>query len=121
MVLGAGRKIRTRTLMEKCGWLYFRELIDYHSLLQMYKVINIGKPSNLRQQLNILPNKRIEIFPARLKISRRSYKWRTISVWNELPDYLLNLDKISMFKKGLRRHLIEGRTVVVQRRPPEPD
>ena len=121
MILGANRKVRTRTLMEKCGWLYFRELIDYHSLIQMFKLVNIGKPTNLRKQLNILQDKKIEIFPSRLKISRSSFKWRTSIIWNDLPDCLLNMEKISTFKKSLRRHLIEGCADVILRRPPEPD
>ena len=121
MVLGANRKIRTRALMERCGWLYFRELVDYHSLIQMFKIINIGKPANLRKKFTILQDKRIETIPARLKISRSSFKWRTSRLWNDLPDNLLNLDKLSAFKKQLKKHIIEVRAPVILRRAPDPD
>ena len=121
MVLGANRRIRTRSLMEKCGWLYFRELVDYHSLIQMFKLVNVGKPTNLRRQLIIRQNNTIEIFPARLKISRSSFKWRTSTLWNDLPDYLRNMDKISTFKKSLKSFIIEGRADVIPRRQIEQD
>ena len=121
MVLGANRKTRTRALMERCGWLYFREMVDYHSLIQMFKTINIGKPVNLRKKLTILQDKRIELIPTRLKISRSSFKWRTSRIWNDLPDHILNLDKLSAFKKQLKKHIIDERAPVIQRRAPEPD
>ena len=51
MVLGVGRRIRTRALMIGCRWLYFRELVDYHSMVQMFKLVNIGTPTNLRNKI----------------------------------------------------------------------
>ena len=69
MVLGLGRKTRSRTLMEGCGWLYFSELVIYHSAVQMYKLVHLGTPVNLRNKLIILPDKRVDITPGRLKIS----------------------------------------------------
>ena len=121
MVLGASRKTRTRSLMERCGWLYFSELVNFHSLVLMYKIINIGTPENLRNNLTLSPDKRIVFSPGCLKISRDAFKLRTSQAWNELPDYLLELDKISTFKKGLKRLIIERRLDVVPRRPPVPD
>ena len=110
MVLGASRKTRTRTLMERCGWFYFSELVRFHSLILMYKIVNIGTPENLRNKLTLSPDKRIVFSPGRLKISRDAFKLRTSQAWNELPDYLLELDKISTFKKGLKRFIIESQT-----------
>ena len=75
MVLGVGRKTRTRALMTGCGWMYFCELVDYHSMVQMFKLVNIGLPVNLRNKLEILPNKKIVIPPARLRISSKSFRW----------------------------------------------
>ena len=121
MVLGVSRRTRTRALMVGCGWLYFRELVDYHSLVQMFKLVNIGTPENLRNKLKILPNKKIEITPARLKIASKSFRWRTTKVWNDLPDNILNIVKLSIFKKVLRRFMIDSRADVAQRRPPDPD
>ena len=121
MVLGSSRRVRTRTLMENCGWLYFRELVNYHSIVQMFKIVNIGTPVNLRNKINIRPDKRIDFTPGRLKISRDSFKWRTSTAWNELSDFLLEIDKLSTFKKALRKYIVENRAEGVPRCPPERD
>ena len=118
MVLGRSRKTRTRTLIEGCQWLYFRELVLFHSIVQMYKIVHIGSPATIRKKLTILPDKRIEIVPGRLKITRDSFKWRMSIAWNDLPDFLLDIQKISIFKRALRKYIIENRVEVTQRRPP---
>ena len=121
VVLGKSRKTRTRALMEGCQWLYFNELVLYHSLLLMYKIIHIGKPANMRNKLTILPNMRVQIEPGRLKISRTSFKWRTAEAWNDLPDHLLEISKISSFKKSLKKFITDNRKDVTPRRPPDLD
>ena len=115
------RKTRTRTLMEGCKWLYFEELVKFHSLVQMYKIINFEKPTHLWKKLTIEQDKRIKIQPGRLRISRDSFRWRTSREWNELPDDLLEVNKLSVFKKTLKRYIIDMRPDVVQRRPPDLD
>ena len=50
MVLGCSRKTRTRKLMEGCNWLYFRELVSHHSLIQLYKIVNYNKPRGNSEQ-----------------------------------------------------------------------
>ena len=120
-VLGVSRKTHTRALMEGCGWLYFRELVHYHSLVQMFKIINMGTLVNIKNKLSILPDKKVDLAPARLKISARSFRWRTTSGWNDLPEYLRCSEKLSCFKKELKRFIIEGRVAVAPRRPPDID
>ena len=121
MVLDASQKVRTRALMERCRWLYFTELVHFHSLVLFFKIINTGKPENLRNILTLSPDKRIDLIPGRLRICRDAFKLRTSHAWNELPDYLLELDKISTFKKGLKKFIIESRLDVAPRRPPDLD
>ena len=38
-VLGAGRRTSTKYLMESIGWLEVKELIVYHTLCSMWKLI----------------------------------------------------------------------------------
>ena len=120
-VLGVSRKVRTRALMEGCSWLYFRELVHFHSQVQMFKMINMGTPVNIKNKLNISTDKKIVISTARLKISARSFRWRTTQGWNELPDHLRLCDKLSSFKKELKRHIIDSRAIVPPRRLPDWD
>ena len=73
MVLGLGRKTRTRSLMLGCNWLYFKELVLYHSAIQMFKIINFNTPVNLRKKLTISRDRRVNTTPARLKILRENF------------------------------------------------
>ena len=41
VVLKKSRRTRTRNLMTDCGWLYFRELVTYHSLVQLFKIVKL--------------------------------------------------------------------------------
>ena len=77
MVLGRNRRTRTWTLMTGCGWLYFKELVSYHSAVQMFKIINFDTPVNLRNKLTVTQDRRVLITPGRVKISRDSFRWRT--------------------------------------------
>ena len=87
----------------------------------MYKLVHIGSPVNLRNKLTISPENRINILPGRIKISRQSFRWRTALAWNDLSDGLINMDKLSCFKKQLRRQIIDNRANVAQRRLIQPD
>ena len=121
MVLGANRRTRTRDLMIRCGWLYYKELVKFHSLVMMHKTVNIGSPHNLRSKLDIQPDKTIVSNPACLKITARSYRWRATQDWNDLPSHIRTLDKLSLFKSTLRKHILVSRPPVTPRRPPDPD
>ena len=116
IVLGKGRRTRTRTLMEGCRWLYMSELIDYHTSVQMFKIIFLNKPENLRNKLVIDPSNRIQISEGRLLLSRKSFHWRASCTWNKLPEFVISAGKLSSFKKRLKKHLIDSRPEVIPRR-----
>ena len=108
IVLMKGRRTRTHALMEGCRWLYMSELIDFHTSVQMFKIIYMNKPENLRNKLVVDPMNRIQIADGCLQMSRRSFHWRATSTWNNLPDFVINADKLSSFKKHLKKHIIES-------------
>ena len=115
MVLDKGRRTRTRELMTGCNWLYIKELIKFHSAVQVYKIINFEKPRNLRNKFTLDADNRISAPVGRLKMVRQSFRWRVTETWNSLPDTLINTPKLSIFKKTLKKHLIESRTEIVPR------
>ena len=121
MILGLPRKTRTRTLMIGCHWLYFRELVVFHSLVQMFKIVNLGTPVNLRRTLTIDNDKKISTSNGRLRIVKNSFRWRTVCNWNSLPAHLILSVNLSSFKRNLRTFLIESRAEVVPRKPPDRD
>ena len=87
----------------------------------MFKIIKFNTPVNLRNKLTFSQDGRIQLVPGRLKISRDSFRWRTVCEWNVLPEYLISAVKVSIFKKLLRKHIIDGRLDIIARRPPERD
>ena len=121
MILNKNRRTRTRTLMTGCGWLYMSELVKFHSSVQVYKVIHFNKPVNLRNKFNVDQNGRIVITPGCLKITRTLFRWRAAQTWNDLSDFVIGAEKLSIFKKRLRSYLLEQREVVRPRRPPDLD
>ena len=52
-ICGVERRTNTVTLMERCNWLSFRELTKYHSLIQLWKLVKLGKPENLAKKVSI--------------------------------------------------------------------
>ena len=120
-VLNKNRRTRTRVLMEGCGWLYLSELIKFHSSVQMFKIVFMNKPESLRRKLIIDNENRVTTTPGRLKIARDSFRLRATQTWNELPDVVIAADKLSKFKKLLRKHLTDLRPAVTPRRQIEMD
>ena len=97
------------------------KLVCFHSTVQMHKIVHLGTPANLRNEITILQDKKIKTIPGRLKIVRDSYRWRTVRAWNDLPSHLTDITKLPLFKKHLKKHIIEGRADVTVRRPPDLD
>ena len=110
-ITGADRRTRTSKLMESCNWLSAKELIDYHSLVSMWRVVSLGIPAQIREHLAITEDRLISTRPARLKIVRRSFKHRTIPIWNKLPEDIRSINSISIFKKRTKRWIVECREV----------
>ena len=45
-VLGVGKKIKIRELMEGCGWLYISEMDKLYTLIALWRIIRQNKPQN---------------------------------------------------------------------------
>ena len=124
MVLNRNRRTRTRSLMEGCGWLYFSELVRYHSLVTSFKIINFKSPAKLRGKFDLShfeQDHMVSTTHRRIKISRYLYRWRVGHDWNSLPPHVREEDSIRIFKKTLRAHILDGRADITIRRPPDLD
>ena len=76
-----------------CNWLYWRELVNFHSAVTMFKIVNTGLPANICNKLTVLPDRKVHTTVARLKIVKSSFRWRTVEFWNNLPQDIINMDK----------------------------
>ena len=95
----------TKVLMMECGWLTVRQLMVYHSLIQVHKTIKHKTPSYLYErvtsQLSLLETRshyyyntrqeamgvlrRIPEAEARLNLADRSWCWRAAKSYHSLP------------------------------------
>ena len=115
-VTKAHRRTRTSDLMRMCGWLCLSDMILFQSMLQLWKILKWKTPIALHKEYVIGNDWSISTSIPRLQLTAASYKWRVVAPWNDLPQRLRNLDKISIFKKQLRKEITEKRQETVQRR-----
>ena len=109
-VMGKPRRTSTYKLMTSCNWMYVCELVNYHSMIMMWNVVNRNTPLHLRMNIDIDENCRLSTGPARLQTTLTSYRWRSIPMWNELDDDLKFNRSLPAFKRNLKRWIILQRT-----------
>ena len=108
-VSGYGRRTSKDVLMRTCGWLDVEEMILYHSLLQMWRMIHLKVPLQVYKKMIVKEDLSIEEKHPRIQNTSFSYRYRTIPKWNELSEETRNIGNISKFKKVVKNWLIEGR------------
>ena len=94
-VTGMSKRTRTSTLLTRCKWMSVIELIEYHSILQMWKAIHKMKPRHIVDIIVIGQENILQTAAPRLKFTENCYKWRTIKAWNNMNAELRMNSKIS--------------------------
>ena len=109
-VLKTGKKTKIRKLMEQCKWLYVSEMIDYHSLIMLWKIVNFNKPANMKTLFKLDENNLIctEKEP-RLLINSTNFKFRTKEKWNLMSSDLRQEKSLPRFKAKLKPWIISLR------------
>ena len=108
-VTGMPRRTSTRTLMLSCNWLYVCEQVNYHSMILLWNIVNRSTPPSLSSLINVDENCRLSTTRARLQITRTSFRWRSIPLWNDLQDDIRLCQSLPRFKLKLRKWIIEQR------------
>ena len=111
----------TSVLLKQCGWLSVRQLVEYHSLVLLFKIRSCKKPSyiykrignetvsNTRQELNRVNSRLLRDFRGmRTETARTTFIPRTIGQWNRLPQELRNIEDINQFKCQLRTWIVQN-------------
>ena len=103
-----------KTLLLQCGWLSVRQLIQYHSLIMIFKVKLEQKPVFLQQHLSQRFNYRTRfastgsvVFNQKnsCDISKHSFLVRSTERWNSLPPHIKQAENLGAFKWKLRTWL----------------
>ena len=97
--------------MTSCGWLYAKELICYHSLLALWRLLHDTQRKYFDNRIRRIEDNFVEMDEPRLKTTSDSFHWRASCWWNLLPQFLRDTNSMSNFKRTLKRFIIEERVL----------
>ena len=109
-VLTARKSTRQSELMSRCNWLNVRELTEFHSLLQLWKLLRWNLPRSLTDTVELVEDDLVSTRRARIKLTDEAWRNATVRRWNDLPEFLRSELSIGKFKRSLKRHIKERRT-----------
>ena len=101
----------TRILLEQCNWLSIKQLIFYHTALQVWKVRSYQAPGYIYSKLKPVNNRRLtrsvaqgSLLVPRVEktVSKFSFMVRSASTWNQIPTNIRSLENFSTFKGNLK-------------------
>jgi hypothetical protein len=112
----------TTVLMQQCGWMPVRQLMAYHSLVLLHKILQQKSPSYLYQKVTsgaqqyntrqaadttaALAEVGVTLQPTvdicELDLSRSSWCWASVKWYRQLPPGLQAEKKLSKFKTALK-------------------
>ena len=98
-VTGMGKRASKKALMNACGWLDINEMIVYHSLSQMWRIVHLQVPLHIHRKLNINQDFHIETTIPRIKNTESSFRWKNVAIWNQLSDEMKSMQSLPVFKK----------------------
>ena len=111
IVLSIPRRSHRNIMFDKLNWLTVNQLIVYHTLLRIHRIRQVGEPEYLAEIVNKSSRKlqgKIVVENLKLELARRSFTFRGAVQWNKLPTELRLEVKLSKFKKGLKKWVIEN-------------
>ena len=103
----------TVTLLKSCDDLSVHQLGAFHTVLQVFKIIQSKQPSYLAEFLKARKADDGNIFPLRhentiqvrrnLSLSRSGFLYRGAQLWNLLPMDVRKCQELNTFRKELRK------------------
>ena len=103
-VTGGSRRTKVKKMLTECGWMSI-----YQSVLQFWKICNIGKPETIAEKIRFNENLEAQTENPRLQFTTEGYRWRTVNNWNRIPSEMRLVKSLPVFKKRLRHWIISGR------------
>ena len=83
-VTGDSKRTRIITILENCGWLSIREMAKYHSLVQLWKLVRLNKPSTMSEKIHLENENLVRTNTPRLMFTSDGFRCRTTNSWNQL-------------------------------------
>ena len=106
-------------LLRQCGWLGVRQLVVYHSVIQIYKTINNTYPKYIHSKLSsqfpyntrLAQSDSVRMgseFRPKLDLTEKSFMNRGTVNYNQLPPELRRTPELETFKKNLKDWIVEN-------------
>ena len=100
-------------LLRQCGWLSVKQLVFYHSVLQIYKTILTTYPKYINSKLatqfpyntRLAESDSVRMgseFKCKLELTEKSFMSRATISYNKLPSELRKITKLEKFKNELK-------------------
>ena len=111
------RNTPVRTLLQQCGWLSVHQLVVYHSVIMVYKVMQTESPRYLFSMFSTKYNcdtrhaRRALLRPTRnceLDLSEESFRWRAAKDFNALPLSVRKSSSLKTFKIDVKKWITEN-------------
>ena len=96
---------RQAVLLQECGWLNVKDLAEYHSLCQFWKILRWKVPYYMADKIHLENNDVVRTTNPRLQLTASSFRWNTTQNWNKLPSYIRSEVSLNRFKKSLKTWL----------------
>ena len=103
----------TRTLLKQCNWLNIKQLVFFHTAIQMWKIINFRSPTGIYKQLQLSRTRSnaygtLAINHVQSALGRQSFIARGSLVWNQIPVEIRTASKVDIFRKKLRPWILKN-------------
>ena len=99
-------------LLNQCGWLSIKQLVEYHSLLLVYKIKSDSKPEYLHQKLCREFSYKTRLAAGggirgreivRHELMSQSFVPRATLSWNNLPVNIRMANNVNAFKLSVKQ------------------
>ena len=88
--------------MDELGWLTIREMANYHSVVQLWKLVRMKKPTIISEKFTINENEKVSTSYPRLQFTELGYRWRATQQWNILPMEIRCNMSLPSFKRQVK-------------------
>ena len=106
------RRTKTSILMEKCKWFNIKELIKYHSVIAIWKILKTGKPEHLRDRIKLDNDGLMLDRNPRLQTTGLGLLWRGQYLWNSIPQEARDAPTIARFKNSTKKWIMDSRDII---------
>ena len=109
IILNLPPRTNRELMISQLGWLTVYQLIAYHTLLTVFRIMKCKKPEYLYKALGRdNRNGHIIVENSRLGLYNKSFIPRGSTLWNRLPVFLKKIEKVGRFKKEMRKWVADN-------------